>query len=47
MEVFHEKAVLGNLAIFTGKHLCWSHFLLEKIAKFLRVPILKNITSAS
>ena len=23
LEVFYKKAVLKNLAIFTGKHLCW------------------------
>ena len=24
LEVFYEKAVLERVAIFTGKHLCWS-----------------------
>ena len=35
-----------NFPIFTGrtgKHLCWSLFLIQNIAKFLREPILKNI----
>ena len=29
--------------LLTGKHLCWSLFLILSIAKFLRAPILKNI----
>ena len=29
LEVFYEKAVLKNFAIFTGKHLCWSLFLIK------------------
>ena len=28
-EMFYEKAVLKNFVIFTGKHLCWSLFLLK------------------
>ena len=24
-----KKAVLKSFAIFTGKHLCWSHFLIK------------------
>ena len=37
-EVFYEKkAVLKNLAIFTGEHLCWSLFLIK-----LQENILKN-----
>ena len=28
-EVFYKKAVLKNFAIFTGKHLCWSLFLIK------------------
>ena len=35
-----------NFSIFTGrvgKHLCWSLFSIQIIAKFLRAPILKNI----
>ena len=24
LKVFYKKAVVKNLAIFTGKHLCWS-----------------------
>ena len=29
MEVFYEKAVFKNIAIFIGKHLCWSLFLIK------------------
>ena len=34
-----------NFAIFTGKHLCWSLFLikLQDIVEFLITPTLKNI----
>ena len=28
-KVFYKKAVLKNFAIFTGKHLCWSLFLIN------------------
>ena len=32
---------IKNLAIFTGKHLCWDHFLIElhvlKVRKFLKI----------
>ena len=28
-EVFYKKAVLKNFAIFTGKYLCWSLFLIK------------------
>ena len=28
-EVFYKKAVLKNFAIFTGKHLCWSLFIIK------------------
>ena len=28
-EMFYKKAVLRNFAIFTGKHLCWSLFLIK------------------
>ena len=41
-----KKVALKNFAIFigrTGKHQCWSLFLIQNIAKFLRTPILKNI----
>ena len=37
-EKFYKKAVLKNFAIFTGKYLCWRHFLIQNIA-----PVLKNI----
>ena len=42
-EVFYKKAVVKNLAIFTGKQLCWSLFLTLNIAKVLKAPILKGI----
>ena len=42
-EVFYSKAAVKNLKIFTEKHLCWSFFLMQNIAKFLRAPILNNI----
>ena len=47
-----KKAVLKNFAIFIGKNLSWSLFLIKlfqhrifpvNIVKFLRTPILKNI----
>ena len=49
-----KKGVLRNFAIFIGKHLCWSLFLINlqairhrcfpvNIVHFLRTPILKNI----
>ena len=28
-EMFCKKGVLKNFAIFTGKHLCWSLFLIK------------------
>ena len=28
-EVFYRKAVLKQFAIFTGRHLCWSLFLIK------------------
>ena len=28
-EVFYKKAILKNFAILTGKHLCWSLFLIK------------------
>ena len=34
-----KKAVLKYFAIFTGKHLCWSLFLI----KFQASPVLKNV----
>ena len=45
-EVFYKKAVIKNLEIFTRKDLCWSFFLIQNIAKFLRAPILKNLRAA-
>ena len=29
--VFYKKAVPENFAIFTGKHLCWSLFLIKRL----------------
>ena len=28
-EMFYKKAALKNFVIFTGKNLCWSHFLIK------------------
>ena len=35
-KVLYENAVLRNFAIFTGKHLCWSLFLINFIKKRLQ-----------
>ena len=43
LEVFYKKIVFKNFEIFTGKHRCWSLFLIQNIAKYLRPPILKSI----
>ena len=48
---FAKKSVLKSFAIFKGKQLCWSFFLIKlqafrppvNIAKFSRTPILKYI----
>ena len=29
LQMFFKISVLKNFAIFTGKHLCWSYFLIE------------------
>ena len=42
-QVFYKKTIVKKLAIFTEKHLCWSSFLTQSIAKSLRAAILKNI----
>ena len=42
-EVFYKKTIIKKLAITTEKHLCWSSFLIQNIAKSLRAAILKNI----
>ena len=34
-DVLLTKTVLKNFAIFTGKHLCWSLFLLKLLYKIL------------
>ena len=36
-ELFYKKTVLKNFAIFTGKHLCWSSFLI-KLQAFRLIP---------
>ena len=38
---FIKKAVLKNFAIFTGKHLCWSLFLIQ-LRVFRSVTLLKR-----
>ena len=40
-DVFFKKCVPKNFPNFTGKHLRWSLSL--KFARFLRIPILKNL----
>ena len=35
-EMFYTKAVLKNFAIFTGKHLRWSLFLIKLLSEGLR-----------
>ena len=46
-QMFFKIVVLKNLAIFTGKHLCWFFFLIKcfpvKSAKLLKTCVLKNI----
>ena len=42
-QVYYKKTIVKKLAIFTEKHLCWSSFLTQSIAKSLRAAILKNI----
>ena len=37
-EVFYKKVVHKNFAIFTGKHLCWSLFLIKLHPFFYRTP---------
>ena len=45
-EVFHKKAALKNVVIFTGKHLRWSLFLI-KLQKFrnihMKTPVLESL----
>ena len=41
LELFYKKAVLKNLAIFTGKPLCRSHFLI-KLQAFKPINLLKR-----
>ena len=38
-QMFFKIGVLRNFAIFTGKHMCWSLFLIQNITKFFyRTP---------
>ena len=41
-----EKAVLNNFAITTGKHLCWSHFLIQ-LQAFRPATLLKSDSNTS
>ena len=41
-EVFYKKAVLKNFAVFTGKQLCWTLFLLKSERLLLWVQSLLN-----
>ena len=41
LELFYKKTVIKNFGIFTGKHLCWSLFLI-KLQAFK--PLLRNET---
>ena len=44
-----KKAVLENLTIFTGKHLCWSNqhrCFPVNISKFLRTPLEEHLRTA-
>ena len=47
--MFYKIGVLENFAKFTGKQLCWSHFLIKLhpcfpliLAKFSRTPIFQS-----
>ena len=40
-EVFCEKGVLKSPAVFTGKHMCWSLFLI-KLKAFKPATLLKR-----
>ena len=42
LEVFYQKAVLNNFAIFTGKHLCWSLFLIKLQPWWLAALLKRN-----
>ena len=35
-EMFYKKSVFQNFAIFTGKHLCWSLFLIKLQVCFIK-----------
>ena len=42
-EVFCKKGVLRNLAKFTGKHLCWSFFLIKLQVWCLATLLIKRL----
>ena len=42
-EMFYKNAVPNNFAIFNGKHLCWSLFLI-KLQAFRHATLLKKGT---
>ena len=35
-EVFYKKVILKSFAIFTGKHPCWSLFLIKQACNFIK-----------
>ena len=41
LELFCKKGVLRNFANFTGKHLCWSFFLIElqEVCSFIKLRL--------
>ena len=45
-EVSYKKAVLKNITIFTGKHLCWSLFLIKlqapKASSFIKKKLQRS-----
>ena len=45
LELFYEKTILKNFAVFTGKDMCWWLFLIPNIVKFLRALILSTAAS--
>ena len=43
LEVLYKKAVLKYFVIYSGKHPCWSFFLIKNYAKYLRASVSNNI----
>ena len=41
-EVFYKAALLKDFVTFTGKYMCWSLFLIQNIARFLRASIFEE-----